>query len=420
MSASACSIAPPVPSLDPGIFLRRRAEVVVHNRGMAGARWRSIGSIDEMVRARRRGAAARRSTSRELAARLRRVIDNDATCWHTLDPTHAPDDQRRAAELIERGIFTPDSAPAPARAASRSEYLIEDVNTFARPRGAAGAGRASSSAGHPRRPAAQRALPRPARAVGHPVRAARGVRHPRPRLGRGPHRPPRARAATSRSEDADALAAVTARDRRRDPHVAALRRGPPRGGRRRAGTRRSRAPRRGRADHRARPGAARGAAQSRDPADDEAPPTALLALAGFARERRAGDRAADAVAVPDRARLDDAARLAARRSAERPRRDRARAQREPADDGAAPGGLRRHRPRARDRGPARPRRSPTPRSPPRCVLSPYTVQDHVKSLFEKTGVASRQELVARVFLDDYSPQLAEQSPLTAQGGFAAG
>jgi hypothetical protein len=51
------------------------------------------------------------------------------------------------------------------------------------------------------------------------------------------------------------------------------------------------------------------------------------------------------------------------------------------------------------------------------VLSLYTVQDHVKKLFEKTGVSSRQELVARVFIDDYLPQLAQRTPLTSSGGF---
>ena len=54
----------------------------------------------------------------------------------------------------------------------------------------------------------------------------------------------------------------------------------------------------------------------------------------------------------------------------------------------------------------------------RLVLSPYTVQDHIKSLFEKTNVTSRQALVARIFLDDYLPQLAARTPLDHTGGFA--
>jgi DNA-binding CsgD family transcriptional regulator len=52
------------------------------------------------------------------------------------------------------------------------------------------------------------------------------------------------------------------------------------------------------------------------------------------------------------------------------------------------------------------------------VLSPYTVQDHVKSLFEKTGVSSRQELVARVFLADYLPRIRRGDALASGGGFA--
>jgi DNA-binding CsgD family transcriptional regulator len=52
------------------------------------------------------------------------------------------------------------------------------------------------------------------------------------------------------------------------------------------------------------------------------------------------------------------------------------------------------------------------------VLSPFTIQDHIKNLFEKTGVSSRQELVARIFLDDYIPHLARRAPLTSRGTFA--
>ena len=51
------------------------------------------------------------------------------------------------------------------------------------------------------------------------------------------------------------------------------------------------------------------------------------------------------------------------------------------------------------------------------VLSPHTVEDHIKSLYEKVGVASRQELVARVFLDEYLPEVAQSTPLTSRGRF---
>jgi hypothetical protein len=163
---------------------------------------RLVGEI-ELVGAR---GLPRNELFAELAPRLRNVIENDASCWHTLDPhtrlltSDSPD------ELIERGVFAPDEAQGAGELIVRSEYMVDDVNTFA----GLAARRVPvgildhATRGDPQRSARYRDLLQPA-GIPHELRAAFVIRG---RVWGAVHIARRATSGAFSKRDADALASV--------------------------------------------------------------------------------------------------------------------------------------------------------------------------------------------------------------------
>ena len=399
MRRRALHVDPPVA----GIFLCGCDRA--YTRRVAASRWSVDHLADEIARVGRRGLPRERFFD-EVALRLRRVVDCDATCWHTLDPQTRLMTSDAPRELIDAGVFTAQSAARAGEAILASEYLVEDVNTFA-----ALAGRrvpvgilSRTTGGRPERSARYRELLEPS---GIPFEL-RATFVSRGRSWGAVHIARREERRDFTAGDADALAAVTG--------VIA------------DGIRTSL---RFDAAREAADGAAPGlvvldASNELElvtgPAEEllDALRVPLVALAAFARARPGpAGREPDAVAVPTaagwvtlHASLPEGG--AAGRVAivvERAAGPRVTALRLEAYEVT---------PREAEIATLIARGLTNPQIAERLVLSPYTVQDHVKSLFEKTGVGSRQELVARVFLDEYLPRLAERAPLGASGGFSAG
>jgi DNA-binding CsgD family transcriptional regulator len=351
----------------------------------------------------------------ELSPRLRRIVDNDASCWHTLDPhtrlltSDSPD------ELIAAGVFAPDEAPAAGELIVRSEYMIEDVNTF----GGLAARRVPvgildhATRGNPDSSARYRDLLAPA-GIPHELRAAFVIRG---RVWGAVHVARRATSGPFQQRDADALAAVTgaiARGIRASLRFDAARR----------------------VDGVDAPGlivlgpgddvelvtpparellAAIGSSAAAY--GEDRVPASVLSLASFVRDApQAAQGGSNVVTVPGNdgwvtlhASLPDPAG---------DRRvviviERASAARSATVRLEAFGATAREREIATllARGLSRTEMADA------LVLSPHTVEDHVKSLYDKVGVASRQELVARMFLDEYLPEVVAQTPLTSRGRF---
>lgn len=383
---------------------------------MRDARWSVERLRDEIAVVGSRGLA-REQYFAELALRLRRVIDNDATCWHTLDPHTRLLTSDAPAELIERGILSAETAAPTGELVVRSEYLIDDFNTFA----ALAARRVpvgildQATRGHPERSARYRDVLAPFD-IPHELRAAFVIRG---RVWGAVHIARRAQSGPFTQTDADALARVAA-------GIA-------------HGIRTS-----------LRFDAARRVTGVEAPGLIVLGPDNDVELITPPAQDLLEEIRSDAVVYSSHAIDASVAALAAFvRGVDRHPAGAGNVVNVPAKNGwvtlhaSQPGGgadgrvaivierakssqsatlrLEASGATAREREVATllARGMSNADIAEALVVSRNTVEDHTKNLFEKLAVTSRQELVARVFVDEYLPDVVQRTPLTSRGRFEA-
>lgn len=345
----------------------------------------------------------------ELGARLRRAMPVDAACWHSLDPHTLLMTSANPVELIDRGFLTADTEPLAARAVLASEYERDDYNTFAtlaRRRVPVGI-LSHATRGRPERSARYREFLAP-HGTPYEMRVAMVARG-RAWAGVVLHRTE----GTGDFEPADAR--LMARLSR--PIAAGVR----------ASLLRDAATR---VDDDDAPGMIlldkHDAVELLTPraqclleplhrasvASASALPAPVLALAATARTLSDGGSAALHVltgaggltlhaSLPQGTRSGRVAIVVQRAS-----RDRSAALR-----------LEAHGVSDREREVATlvARGLTTMALAERLFLSPWTVQDHLKSIFEKTGTRSRGQLRAQIFHEEFLPGVAARAPLDADG-----
>lgn len=345
---------------------------------------------------------------REITDRLRQAMPIDAACWHGIDPSNVLLTTADPVELLANGFLTPETEPVAAGAVVASEYQRDDVNTFAAlaARRRPSAILSETTRGRPERSARYNDFLAPF-GLPHELRTALVTRG-RAWGGVILHRTEAS--GDFAPEDAELMGKLSR------PIAEALRNSVRFDAARRAGQR--------------APGLvvldAADEVELLTPGTDElldllagsdpvarSLPTSILFSAAQTRAATREGRRPDPLHVPTAAGW-----ITLHGSVPSGPRDRVAIviQATP-EDQAAPLRLEAFAlsPREREVATLIAQDLDTAAISDRLFISPWTVQDHCKAIFEKTGTRSRRELRALVFFQDHLPAIVVRTPLDAGG-----